>query len=187
MMLTDAAEHHTLLVWHGRITAEYRRSIHSGATRSGWAVWQEVHLGPKGQLFPKSSRQPRQAAPISTLHKSLHLTKSSRSVLAKCSLKGVAVPHWDDWDCSQYFAQVSPLVQAKTMGMKAGPASKLVVEALGLEGQMTGEQFLSERELILHKIFSSASLMPGENWRMKIVQIRHLTGDVVRLISTAFA
>lgn len=52
-------------------------------------------------------------------------------------------------------------LKAKTMGMKAGPASKLVVETLGLEGQMTGQQFLSERELILHKTFSSASLMPG--------------------------
>jgi len=75
------------------------------------------------------------------------------------------VTHWDDWDCFRNLAQVSSVVQAKTMGMKAGPASKLVVETLGLEGQMTGQQFLDERELILHKTFSSASLMPGENWQ----------------------
>ncbi len=49
------------------------------------------------------------------------------------------------------------------MGMKAGPASKLVVETLGLEGQMTGQQFLDAREVILHKTFSSASMMRGEN------------------------
>ncbi len=48
------------------------------------------------------------------------------------------------------------------MGMKAGPASQLVVETLGLEGQLTGEQFLRDRELILHKTFSSANLMPGD-------------------------
>ena len=53
-------------------------------------------------------------------------------------------------------------VQAKTMGMKAGPASKLVVETLQLEGQLTAEQFLKDREVILHKTFSSAILMPGE-------------------------
>lgn len=56
-------------------------------------------------------------------------------------------------------------VQAKTMGMKAGPASQVVVETLGLEGQMTGQQFLTEREVILHKTFSSAALMPGKSSR----------------------
>lgn len=56
-------------------------------------------------------------------------------------------------------------VQAKTMGMKAGPASQVVVETLGLEGQMTGQQFLTEREVILHKTFSSAALMPGKSPR----------------------
>lgn len=48
------------------------------------------------------------------------------------------------------------------MGMKAIPASKVVVETLGLEGQLTPEQFLSDRELILHKTFETASLMPGD-------------------------
>ena len=57
------------------------------------------------------------------------------------------------------------LMQAKTMGMKAGPASQLVVETLGLEGQMTGQQFLTDREVILHKTFSSAALMPGKSCR----------------------
>ena len=47
------------------------------------------------------------------------------------------------------------------MGMKAGPASALVVETLGLEGQLTPQQFLTDRELILHKTFATAILMPG--------------------------
>ena len=53
-------------------------------------------------------------------------------------------------------------LQAKTMGMKAIPASNLVVETLGLQGQLTPEQFLANRELILHKTFASASLLPGD-------------------------
>lgn len=47
------------------------------------------------------------------------------------------------------------------MGMKAIPASNLVVETLGLQGKLTPEKFLSDRELILHKTFASAKLMPG--------------------------
>ena len=47
------------------------------------------------------------------------------------------------------------------MGMKAIPASNVVVETLGLQGQLTPEKFLADRELILHKTFASASLMPG--------------------------
>lgn len=47
------------------------------------------------------------------------------------------------------------------MGMKAGPASALVVETLGLQGKLTPEKFLSEREKILHQTFSTAQLMPG--------------------------
>lgn len=55
-------------------------------------------------------------------------------------------------------------VQAKTMGMKAIPASNLVVETLGLQGQLTPEQFLANRERILHKTFASASLLPGDSY-----------------------
>lgn len=47
------------------------------------------------------------------------------------------------------------------MGMKAIPASNLVVETLGLQGKLTPEKFLSDREQILHKTFASAKLMPG--------------------------
>ena len=47
------------------------------------------------------------------------------------------------------------------MGMKAGPASTLVVETLGLDGQLTAQQFLTDRETILHKTFATAILMPG--------------------------
>lgn len=52
-------------------------------------------------------------------------------------------------------------MQAKTMGMKAVPASNLVVETLELQGKLTPEKFLSDREAILHKTFASAKLMPG--------------------------
>ena len=47
------------------------------------------------------------------------------------------------------------------MGMKAVPASNLVVETLELQGKLTPEKFLSDREAILHKTFASAKLMPG--------------------------
>ena len=52
-------------------------------------------------------------------------------------------------------------MQAKTMGMKAIPASNLVVETLELQGKLTPEKFLADRETILHKTFASAKLMPG--------------------------
>lgn len=47
------------------------------------------------------------------------------------------------------------------MGMKAIPASNVVVEALNLQGILSPEQFLKDRETILHKTFSTAELMPG--------------------------
>lgn len=52
-------------------------------------------------------------------------------------------------------------LKAKTMGMKAMPASNVVIETLQLQGILTPEQFLKDRETILHKTFSSAKLMPG--------------------------
>ena len=47
------------------------------------------------------------------------------------------------------------------MGMKAIPASNVVVEALNLQGILSPEQFLKDRETILHKTFSTAKLLPG--------------------------
>lgn len=66
-----------------------------------------------------------------------------------------------------HFSQFVPchlhplIMQAKTMGMKAMPASNVVIETLQLQGILTPEQFLRDRETILHKTFSSAKLMPG--------------------------
>ena len=50
------------------------------------------------------------------------------------------------------------------MGMKAGPGSHLVIEMLGLQGQLTPEQLLIDREKILHEIFATAKLMPGSTF-----------------------
>ena len=47
------------------------------------------------------------------------------------------------------------------MGMKAMPASNVVIETLNLQGILSPEQFLRDRETILHKTFSTAVLMPG--------------------------
>lgn len=54
------------------------------------------------------------------------------------------------------------------MGMKAMPASNVVIETLKLQGILTPEQFLRDRETILHKTFSTAILMPGTQLRHRL-------------------
>ena len=59
------------------------------------------------------------------------------------------------------------------MGMKAIPASNVVVEALNLQGILSPEQFLKDRETILHKTFSTAELMPGtQSMTIRIVWVQ---------------
>ena len=47
------------------------------------------------------------------------------------------------------------------MGKKALEAAQVLVAELGLEGQITPEQFLTEREEALDKMFPTSQLLPG--------------------------
>ncbi|KAL3135113.1 hypothetical protein ABBQ32_008053 [Trebouxia sp. C0010 RCD-2024] len=75
-------------------------------------------------------------------------------------------------------------LKASTMGMKAIPASNLVVETLGLQGQLTPEQFLANRERILHKTFASASLLPGAE---RLLRHLHQNGVPICLATSSDA
>ncbi|GAB4813072.1 hypothetical protein N2152v2_000118 [Parachlorella kessleri] len=52
-------------------------------------------------------------------------------------------------------------LKAKMMGKKALEAAQVLVAELGLEGQITPEQFLTEREEALDKMFPTSQLLPG--------------------------
>ena len=61
-------------------------------------------------------------------------------------------------------------LKAKMMGRKALHAAEILIEDLGLQGQLTAEAFIEEREALLHELFPSSQLMPGAE-RL----LRHLT------------
>jgi (DL)-glycerol-3-phosphatase len=47
------------------------------------------------------------------------------------------------------------------MGLKALSAAETLIEATGLHGQLSPEDFITEREDMLHEMFPQAALMPG--------------------------
>jgi pseudouridine-5'-monophosphatase len=52
-------------------------------------------------------------------------------------------------------------LKAKMMGKKALDAAKILIEDTGLQGQLTPEQFLTDREEILDRLFPTSQLLPG--------------------------
>lgn len=67
-------------------------------------------------------------------------------------------------------------LKAKMMGQKALPAAQTLVDELGLEGQLKAEDFVKEREEMLHTMFPQAQLLPG------VAEfIKHLVSNKVRL------
>jgi len=52
-------------------------------------------------------------------------------------------------------------LKAKMMGRKALDAVQILIDDLGLEGEISAEDFLKDREQLLDKLFADAKLMPG--------------------------
>uniref|UniRef100_A0A1D1XEW7 Pseudouridine-5'-monophosphatase n=1 Tax=Anthurium amnicola TaxID=1678845 RepID=A0A1D1XEW7_9ARAE len=52
-------------------------------------------------------------------------------------------------------------LKARMMGKKAIEAARVFVEEMGLDGFLTPEGFLEEREEMLQELFPTAELMPG--------------------------
>lgn len=52
-------------------------------------------------------------------------------------------------------------LKAKMMGKKAIESARIFVEEFGLDGLLTPEGFLDEREEMLQELFPTAELMPG--------------------------
>ena len=52
------------------------------------------------------------------------------------------------------------------MGMKALEATQYLVDKLGIQDQVTPEEFLRQREAALDAMFPSAVLMPGQSIRL---------------------
>ena len=53
-------------------------------------------------------------------------------------------------------------LKAKMMGKKAIESARIFVDEFGLDGQLTPEQFLEERESMLQSLFPSCTKLPGE-------------------------
>jgi len=52
-------------------------------------------------------------------------------------------------------------LKAKMMGKKALDAAKILIDELSLEGKISAEDFVSEREAMLDEFFAKAALLPG--------------------------
>lgn len=52
-------------------------------------------------------------------------------------------------------------LKAKMMGKKAAEAAEVMIAELGLEGQLDPQEFIAEREAMLHELFPHSELMPG--------------------------
>ncbi|EFN53572.1 hypothetical protein CHLNCDRAFT_25699 [Chlorella variabilis] len=52
-------------------------------------------------------------------------------------------------------------LKARMMGLKAIEAARVLVDELELQGQLTPEQFLADREEALDEMFPTAQLLPG--------------------------
>lgn len=67
-------------------------------------------------------------------------------------------------------------LKAKMMGKKAVEAGQIFVNETGLTGILTPEEFISQREVMLHSLFPESELLPGEISFSKILQL----GDMLR-------
>ena len=54
------------------------------------------------------------------------------------------------------------------MGKKALDAAKILIEETGLQGRLTPEEFLKEREAKLDELFPQAELLPGKLPNLKL-------------------
>eukprot|EP01024_Parvocaulis_polyphysoides_P041715 TRINITY_DN38288_c0_g1_i2.p2 TRINITY_DN38288_c0_g1~~TRINITY_DN38288_c0_g1_i2.p2 ORF type:complete len:237 (+),score=29.42 TRINITY_DN38288_c0_g1_i2:32-712(+) len=52
-------------------------------------------------------------------------------------------------------------LKAKMMGRKALEAGQILIDELGLDGQLSAEQFIKEREVLLDQHFPDCQLLPG--------------------------
>ncbi|KAI5068295.1 hypothetical protein GOP47_0016640, partial [Adiantum capillus-veneris] len=72
-------------------------------------------------------------------------------------------------------------LKAKMMGKKALEAGKIFVSETGLDGILTPEEFIRQREIMLHSLFPESKLLPGVE-RL----IRHLhTHQVPMAVATS--
>ncbi|CAI5472113.1 unnamed protein product [Closterium sp. Yama58-4] len=62
---------------------------------------------------------------------------------------------------SRFNREFTWALKVKMMGKKAAEAAKVVIEELGLQGEMSAEEFLKEREALLREEFPHCKLLPG--------------------------
>uniref|UniRef100_A0A0E0LST0 glycerol-1-phosphatase n=1 Tax=Oryza punctata TaxID=4537 RepID=A0A0E0LST0_ORYPU len=63
-------------------------------------------------------------------------------------------------------------LKAKMMGKKATESARIFVDECGLDGLLTPEQFLEERESMLQELFPSCAVMPGDGTSTIFIKIR---------------
>eukprot|EP00775_Hariotina_reticulata_P007339 gene7340-7551_t len=61
----------------------------------------------------------------------------------------------------RYGKQFTWDLKAKMMGKKALDAAQVLIDELQLQGQLTPQDFLQQREEVLDKLFPTSALMPG--------------------------
>lgn len=73
-------------------------------------------------------------------------------------------------------------LKAKMMGKKALDAARVCVEELGLQDQLTPEEFLEKREAVLDELFPTAAAMPGAE---RLVRHLHAAGVPIAVATSS--
>lgn len=63
--------------------------------------------------------------------------------------------------CTRFGKEFTWELKSKMMGRKALDAAQQLIDDLQLQGQITADEFVAEREQLLHSLFATCKAMPG--------------------------
>uniref|UniRef100_A0A0E0I929 glycerol-1-phosphatase n=1 Tax=Oryza nivara TaxID=4536 RepID=A0A0E0I929_ORYNI len=97
----------------------------------------------------------------------------------------LVAPIWMELDTEGFYTEVQEKIlarygkvfdwslKAKMMGKKATESARIFVDECGLDGLLTPEQFLEERESMLQELFPSCAVLPGV---LRLIHHLHANG-----------
>ncbi|CAI6009508.1 unnamed protein product [Closterium sp. NIES-65] len=79
---------------------------------------------------------------------------------------------------SRFKREFTWALKVKMMGKKAAEAAKVVIEELGLQGEISAEEFLKEREALLREEFPHCKLLPVAEAAQVVIEELGLQGEM---------
>ncbi|GAX78997.1 hypothetical protein CEUSTIGMA_g6437.t1 [Chlamydomonas eustigma] len=84
--------------------------------------------------------------------------------------------------CQRFGKDFTWSLKAKMMGRKAIEAAEIFIQYLNLQGKITADEFLKEREEILDRLFASAPLLPGVD---RLIRHLHACGIPIAVATSS--